>query len=91
MDNVWSGMFAWLTMIDQLCIPAPVLTELRAIVGPENLRLAAGELAVYARDATPLIRGMPDAVIASTASRSYRAAPAPISARARYHLTAASY
>ena len=41
-----------------------MLAELRAISGPENLRLAEGELAVYARDATPLFRGMPDAVIA---------------------------
>ncbi len=41
-----------------------MLTELRAIAGSENLRLADGELVVYARDATPLFRGMPDAVIA---------------------------
>ena len=63
MDNLWPGMFAWCTMLDELRIPQPVLAELRAIAGPENLRLAAGELAVYARDATPLIRGVPDAVI----------------------------
>ena len=63
MDNLWPGMFAWWTMLDEVRIPQPVLAELRAIAGPENLRLAAGELAVYARDATPLIRGVPDAVI----------------------------
>jgi glycolate oxidase len=51
-------------MLDELRIPQPVLAELRAIAGPENLRLAAGDLAVYAHDATPLFRGMPDAVIA---------------------------
>ena len=51
-------------MLDELRIPQPVLTELRAIAGPGNLRLADGELAVYAGDATPLIRAMPDAVIA---------------------------
>ena len=46
-------------MLDTPRIPQPVLTELRAIAGPENLRLADGELAVYARDATPLFHGMP--------------------------------
>jgi glycolate oxidase len=51
-------------MLDTPRIPQPVLTELRAIAGPENLRLADGELAVYARDATPLFHGMPDAVVA---------------------------
>jgi len=51
-------------MLNGTSIPQPVLTELLAIAGPENVRLAAGELAVYARDATPLIRGMPDAVVA---------------------------
>ncbi len=51
-------------MLDGIRIPQPVLAELRAIAGPEHLRLADGELAVYARDATPLIQGMPDAVIA---------------------------
>ena len=45
-------------------IPQPVLTGLRAIAGPEHVRLADGELAAYARDATPLIHGMPDAVVA---------------------------
>jgi glycolate oxidase len=45
-------------------IAQPVLAELRAIAGPENLRLAEGELAVYARDATPLFSGRPDAVVA---------------------------
>jgi hypothetical protein len=37
-------------MLDTTRIPQPVLTELRAIAGPDNLRLAQGELAVYARD-----------------------------------------
>ena len=36
-------------MLNTPRIPQPVLTELRAIAGPENLRLADGELAVYAR------------------------------------------
>jgi glycolate oxidase len=51
-------------VLSETHIPRPVLTELRAIAGSENLRLADGELAVYARDATPLFRGTPDAVIA---------------------------
>ncbi len=64
MDTARPGMFAGLTMRGETRIPQPVLTELRAIAGSENLRLADGERAVYARDATPLFRGMPDAVIA---------------------------
>ncbi len=64
MDTVLSGMFACLTVPGETRIPRPVLAELRAIAGSENLRLADGQLAVYARDATPLFRGMPDAVIA---------------------------
>jgi glycolate oxidase len=51
-------------MGDGVRIPEPVLAELRAIAGPENLRLAQGELAAYARDATPLFHGTPDAVVA---------------------------
>src|SRR5271166_4230447 len=51
-------------MPDSTRIPQPVLDGLRAIAGPENLRLAQGELAVYARDATPLFSGRPDAVVA---------------------------
>ena len=51
-------------MLETTRIPEPVLVELRAIAGPENLRLAPGELAVYARDATPLFWGMPEAVVA---------------------------
>ena len=57
-------MFAYLTVLGETGIPRTVLAELRATVGSENLRLAAGELTVYARDATPLFRGIPDAVIA---------------------------
>ena len=64
MDKVVSGMFAWMTVLGETRIPRPVLAELRAIAGSENLRLADGQLAVYARDATPLFHGMPDAVIA---------------------------
>jgi glycolate oxidase len=45
-------------------IPQPVLTELRAIAGPGHVRLADGERAVYARDATPIFAGMPDAIVA---------------------------
>jgi glycolate oxidase len=51
-------------MLETTRIPEPVLGELRAIAGPENLRLAPGELTVYARDATPLFSGVPDAVVA---------------------------
>ena len=51
-------------MLETTRIPEPVLGELRAITGPENLRLAPGELTVYARDATPLFSGVPDAVVA---------------------------
>jgi len=51
-------------MVDEPRIPRPVLAELRAIAGPEHIRLADGERAVYARDATPLFHGMPDAVVA---------------------------
>ncbi len=51
-------------MLERTRIPQPVLAELRAIAGPEHLRLADGELAVYARDATPLISSLPDAVVA---------------------------
>jgi len=51
-------------MLERTRIPDPVLAELQAIAGPENLRLADGELAAYARDATPLIHGLPDAVVA---------------------------
>ena len=64
MDNTSSRVFAWFTMLDKLRISPPVMAELRAIAGPENLRLADGDLAVYAHDATPLFRGTPDAVIA---------------------------
>jgi len=64
MDNELPGVFAGLTVPVNTRIPAPVLTELRAIAGPDNVRLADGDLAVYAHDATPLFRGTPDAVIA---------------------------
>lgn len=33
------------------------------LVGPENVRVAEGELTPYARDATPLFTAMPDAVV----------------------------
>lgn len=94
-----------MTMLDELRIPPPVLAELRAIAGPENLRLAAGDLAVYAHDATPLIHGRPDAVIAPAdteqVTRILRLATehhipvvprgaGAISAQAPYRLTAAS-
>ena len=51
-------------MLAESRIPPPVLAELRAIAGAENVRLADGELTAYARDATPLFHGMPDAVVA---------------------------
>jgi len=44
-------------------LPGPVLDALRAAVGAEHVRTAAGDLAAYARDATPLFHRRPDAVV----------------------------
>jgi glycolate oxidase len=40
-----------------------VLDELTRILGREHVRVTEGELAPYARDATPLFSAMPDAVV----------------------------
>lgn len=40
-----------------------VLAELRGIVGEQHVRTADGVLAAYSRDATPLFRSLPDAVV----------------------------
>lgn len=40
-----------------------VLDQLRDIVGAEHVRVAPGELAAFARDATPLFHAVPDAVV----------------------------
>ncbi|WP_141282717.1 FAD-binding oxidoreductase, partial [Pseudonocardia hydrocarbonoxydans] len=40
-----------------------VVGGLAAIVGPEHVRTARGDLEPYARDATPVFRGAPDAVV----------------------------
>ncbi|MFI7538469.1 FAD-binding oxidoreductase [Streptosporangium sp. NPDC049376] len=44
-------------------IDAAVLRELRAIVGAGHVRDADGDVAAYARDATPLFSAMPGAVV----------------------------
>src|SRR4028119_1517387 len=53
-----------------------VLAELEAIVGREHVRHEAGEVAPYARDATPLFSSPPDAVLSP-------APPAEAGARGR--------
>jgi glycolate oxidase len=40
-----------------------VLDRLREIVGPRHVRVAPGELAAFARDATPLFHAVPDVVV----------------------------
>ena len=45
-----------------LSTPA-VAAALAAIVGPKHIRVEAGQLAVFARDATPLFHHTPDAVV----------------------------
>ncbi len=46
-----------------MTVSAAVLARLRDIVGPEHVRVAAGELAAFARDATPLFHALPDVVV----------------------------
>ncbi len=41
----------------------PVLDRLRQIVGPEHVYVTDGDVEPYARDATPLFRARPDAVV----------------------------
>ena len=40
-----------------------VVAELEGIVGGEHVRTAPGDVEPYARDATPVFRGVPDAVV----------------------------
>ncbi len=44
-------------------LEADVVAELEAIVGADHVRTGVGDLEPYARDATPLFRGVPDAVV----------------------------
>jgi glycolate oxidase len=46
-----------------MAVPEPVLRQLRDIVGPAHVRVAPGELAAFARDATPLFHATPDVVV----------------------------
>jgi glycolate oxidase len=46
-----------------VALSAEVLAELRGIVGSGNVHDADGDLAVYARDATPLFHHRPEAVV----------------------------
>ena len=66
-------------MMDRTSVPRPVLDRLGAIAGPDSPRLAQDDLARHARDATPPVRGRPEAVIAPAgtghAARILRLAP----------------
>ncbi|WP_410808955.1 FAD-binding oxidoreductase [Micromonospora sp. 067-2] len=46
-----------------MTLPAPLLADLRGIVGPAGVHDAAGDLVAYSRDATPLFAHPPDAVL----------------------------
>ena len=46
-----------------MALDAGVLAELESIVGREHVRHREGEVAPYARDATPLFSSPPDAVV----------------------------
>lgn len=46
-----------------MSLPPGVVDALKHIVGVDAVRLAPGELAAYARDATPLFHGLPDVVV----------------------------
>ncbi|MEW1584434.1 FAD-linked oxidase C-terminal domain-containing protein [Micromonospora vinacea] len=46
-----------------MTLPAPLLAELRGIVGPNDVHDADGDLVAYSRDATPLFTHPPDAVV----------------------------
>lgn len=50
-------------MVGMTSLPGTVLGALADIVGAAHLRTAAGDLAAYARDATPLFHRRPDAVV----------------------------
>ena len=40
-----------------------VVAELKRVVGTDHVRAGRGDVEPYARDATPLFRGRPDAVV----------------------------
>jgi glycolate oxidase len=46
-----------------MSLPPGVVDALKQIVGVDEVRLAPGELAAYARDATPLFHAQPDVVV----------------------------
>jgi glycolate oxidase len=46
-----------------MTLDAHVVTELKAIVGGEHVRTEPGDIEPYTRDATPVFRGKPDAVV----------------------------
>jgi glycolate oxidase len=46
-----------------MTLDAHVVTELKAIVGAEHVRTEPGDIEPYTRDATPVFRGKPDAVV----------------------------
>jgi glycolate oxidase len=46
-----------------MTVSPATLSRLRAIAGPEHVHAAPGELAAYARDATPLFHATPDVVV----------------------------
>jgi glycolate oxidase len=46
-----------------MSLDAHVVTELKAIVGADHVRTERGDIEPYSRDATPVFRGEPDAVV----------------------------
>ncbi|GAA5179951.1 glycolate oxidase subunit GlcD [Rugosimonospora acidiphila] len=46
-----------------MAVSNAVLEKLRDIVGPQHVHVAPGELAAFARDATPLFHAVPDVVV----------------------------
>ena len=70
-DDVVPGylqqLLAKLGVLDAL---DPVVAELEAIVGAKHVRTDRGDVEPYARDATPVFRAVPDAVVNVSASRS---------------------
>jgi glycolate oxidase len=51
------------TTISPTALAAALLDELRAIVGPEHVLTTDGDVEPFSRDATPLFRARPDAVV----------------------------
>jgi glycolate oxidase len=46
-----------------MSLDAHVVSELKAIIGPDYVRTERGDIEPYTRDATPVFRGQPDAVV----------------------------